>query len=540
MPQRILKNEIFLQALLVVLFLVAALPGVEWGTPNLWNPDELVWRAAQALNGEMVFDQTEPDYNYPSLPKYVMYGVGKMTYALGYSRADFIIAARGVSALLGALVAALVYRLTRWSGGGARAAFLAGVFYIASGVSAANARFAHNDLYLQFFAVLCVYFSVQYSQTRARGWLYVSFIAAGFAACSKYTGASLILAPFAAFIFSNWAEVRRRYFLAFQTALLGAALFYGGYALGAPRALLAPIDYFSRVIPAALNFSRYGFNSAAPLGVFGQWAVFRSALGSFIYGLFLIGFVWNAARLFLRAGGLPPIEEKRRRASWVLLFTLIVFDLPYLISINYIPRHFIPFTPFMALLSVLFVEDVFAALPRLSWRYAFALFLAAGVFYSALRLASVALLFLHDARIPASAYIESIADKNKIIEYTLYPPNVERKKFKKAYNYPIYFVKYQTDVVPSGGRYEYNSGEAGLLKRETDYLVIDSLTYARFATPSVCATNPLECDLFQKLLADESSSFRLIKTFSYSLPPYLPSVSIAAVNPQIKIYQRVK
>lgn len=540
MLKRIFKNEFFLQTLLVVLFLAAALPGVEWGTPNLWNPDELVWRAAQALNGELLFDQTEPDYNYPSLPKYVMYGAGKITYALGGSRADFIIAARVISALLGAFAAALVYRLTKLAGGGVRAALLAGAFYIASGVAAANGRFAHNDLYLQFFAVLCIYFATLYQQTDSRRWLYVSFVSAGFAACSKYTGASLILVPLAVFIFSHWQEVRRHYFLAFKTALLGAALFYGGYALGAPRALFAPVDYFSHVIPAALNFSRYGFNSSAPIGLVGQWAVFQSAVGSFFYVLFLIGFGWNAARPFLRASSLPPIEEKRRRASSILLFTLVIFDLPYLISINYIPRHFIPFAPFMAILSALFVEDVFAALPRPQWRYAFALMLAAGAFYSALRLASVALLFLNDARVPASAYLQTLEDKDKIIEYTLYPPNVERKKFMKAYNYPIYFVKYKTDVVPTGGRYEYNLGEAGLLQRETDYLVIDSLTYARFSTPSVCATNPVECDFFKELLADESSSYRLMKTFSYSLPPYLPSVSIAAVNPEVKIYQRVK
>jgi hypothetical protein len=45
----------------------------------------MVWRVDSALRGEIIFDETEPDFNYPSLPKYVMYGVGKITYGMGYS-----------------------------------------------------------------------------------------------------------------------------------------------------------------------------------------------------------------------------------------------------------------------------------------------------------------------------------------------------------------------------------------------------------------------------------------------------------------------
>ena len=98
----IINKEILLPLFIFLLFLAASLPGVDWGVPALWNPDELVWRAGSALEGEMVFDETEPDYNYPSLPKYVMFGIGKVVYALGYSTSKFIIAARGFSALLGA------------------------------------------------------------------------------------------------------------------------------------------------------------------------------------------------------------------------------------------------------------------------------------------------------------------------------------------------------------------------------------------------------------------------------------------------------
>ena len=37
------RYEVIIPLLLFVLFLAASLPGVNWGLPALWNPDELVW-----------------------------------------------------------------------------------------------------------------------------------------------------------------------------------------------------------------------------------------------------------------------------------------------------------------------------------------------------------------------------------------------------------------------------------------------------------------------------------------------------------------
>ena len=67
---------------LFALFLAVTIPGITWGLPALWNPDELAWRVDSALRGEIIFDVTEPDFNYPSLPKYVMFAVGKIVYRI--------------------------------------------------------------------------------------------------------------------------------------------------------------------------------------------------------------------------------------------------------------------------------------------------------------------------------------------------------------------------------------------------------------------------------------------------------------------------
>jgi hypothetical protein len=219
-------------------------------------------------------------------------------------------------------------------------------------------------------------------------------------------------------------------------------------------------------------------------------------------------------------------DEKQSQAVLILLASVIIFDLPFLVSVNYVMRFFIPFVPFLSVLGALCVQEVIELTKAKGWKFAPAVIivmLTVGIFYSTLRLVGIALLFTNDARIPASEYIANFRGYKKTIEYTLYPPRVDKKQFYgAARNYPIYFVKYPGEQAPTGGKVKYNQGEEGLLERNVDYLVIDSFTYDRLYNDAICATNPVECDFFKRLLTGEVTTFRLMKEFHYSLPPYLP------------------
>lgn len=527
---------------LFLLFLAVSIPGVNWGVPALWNPDELVWRVVQAVDGQMQFDETEPDFNYPSLPKYVMFGIGKAVTALGYGDAELIISARVFSALLGGLSILLIYALARMMSNNIAVAALAGLLGISSAVISANARFAHNDMYLLFFTVLCIYFLVRYQYTKDRLWLYGSFLAVGLAASSKYTGGSLILIPILVLVVLNGQEARRNLLQSFEMLFIGGALSFLGYVAGTPKALLWMAFYFKRVIPALGRYPLYGLQPNSVIGLVGQWRVFEDAVGTFAFFLFIICFIWFTVKLILQRFGKTQMEEKRAHAITILLATLIVFDLPFMVSVNYIPRYFIPFVPFLSILAALFLKEIFDLAAKKSWKYAPAaivILLALGISYSFLRLVSAALLFTNDARIPASDYIAALRGENTVIEYTLYPPIVDKTQFYKAHNYPIFFLKYPGETMPTGGgKLEYNQGEQGLIDRAVNYLVIDTFTYLRLNDPYTCDSNPLECDFFKKLLAGETR-YRLLKEFKYALPPYLPQVYISAVNPEIRIYEHV-
>ncbi len=532
---------------LFLVFLLVTLPGIDWGAPDLWNPDELVWRVIKALDGEMKFDETEPDYNYPSLPKYVMYGVMGLARALGASPKAMLVLARLISVLLGGLTVLLIYNMMKAAGAHLYTRIFSAFLAISNTALVHNARFAHNDLYLLFFVTLSLFAIIRYSLTAKRLWLYLAFFSAGCAASSKYTGVSIVVVLLAVFLVAEWRNLRQDILRQAETLFIAVILTTLGFALGTPKALLWAAFYFKRMIPAALRFASYGRGPDSLIGLYGQWSTFREAVGTPVYFLFLLAFAWFAlSSLFqtVTASRQPPIENlqskianRKAQIAGILLSAIVIFDLPFLMSYNYVPRFFLPFLPMFAVLAGLFVEEAAHFLRTkgyLSAVYLLASLLVLVLAASFLRVVSVALLFANDARTPAGAFLETLPP-GTLLEFTLYPPTVPEGHFSKARNYPIYMIKYPGETVPTNKPYLYNQGEDGLYERQVDYLVVDSFTYSRFSDAYVCETNPVECQFFNRLLAGQTS-LRLLASFEYSLPPFLPQISLAAVNPAIKIY----
>ncbi len=410
-----------------------------------------------------------------------------------------------------------------------------------------NARFAHNDLYLLFFVTLSLFAVIRYGLTAKRLWLYLAFFSAGCAASSKYTGVSIVVVLLVVFLVTEWRNLRQDVLRQAETLFIAVVLTVAGFALGTPKALLWAAFYFKRMIPAALRFASYGRGPDSLIGLYGQWDVFREAVGAFVYFLFLVAFAWFALSLLFQVVTASrrskienlqsPIQNPKSKIVSILLAAIVIFDLPFLMSYNYVPRFFLPFLPMFAVLAGLFVEEAVNFLRTkgyLSAVYLLVLLLVLVLAASFLRVVSVALLFANDARTPAGAFLKTLPP-GTLLEFTLYPPTVPEGHFSKARNYPIYMIKYPGETVPTNKPYLYNQGENGLYERQVDYLVVDSFTYSRFSDAYVCETNPVECQFFNRLLAGQTS-LRLLASFEYSLPPFLPQISLAAVNPAIKIY----
>ena len=534
----LVKNEKFIPLVLLLLFVAVTVPGISWGAPSLWNPDELFWRVNMALGGEMKFDETEPDYNYPSLPKHVMYGVGWLVEKAGGSQTDILVSARLISVLLGGLTVILIYQIAKMASANIYVRLLSAFFALSSTVLAHNARFAHNDLYLLFFITLALYALIKYRLFAHRLWLYLAFFSVGCAASSKYTGVSFLAVLLVFFLVENWHNIRTEWLRAAETLFIAFVWTVAGYVIGTPKSLLWMSFYFKRMIPAALRFASYGRGPDSVIGFYGQWSTFQAAVGTWVYTLFLIAFAWFAIKLILLSFGKIEEREQRKKVIFTLLVSILIFDIPFWMSYNYVPRFFLPFLPMFAVLASLFVEDVASFAKQRSFAFAapgLSIVVIGIILASFLQVVSVALLFANDARTPAGEFIEMLKP-NTVLEYTLYPPSIPESHFAKTRNYPIYLIKYPGETVPTNKAFQYNQGEEGLYERGVDYFVADSFTYSRFSDTHTCETNPVECEFFNKLIAGETS-LRLLASFDYSLPPYLPQISLAAVNPDIKIYE---
>ncbi|MCC6299563.1 MAG: glycosyltransferase family 39 protein [Anaerolineales bacterium] len=532
------KYEFIVPLTLFLLFLTFTLPGIAWGP---WHPDEIVVRSIKALHGEWKF--SEYNFNYPDLPQYAMYYLGKIILGLGYSDGEILIASRVLSAVVAGTTIPLTYMIVRRAGGNAALAGLSGLFLLCVSDLSFNGRFAHNDTYTVFFVTLSTLFIVNYAKTSHRGWLYASFFTVGMAASSKYTGASLIAAWMIVYFILQFKNLKKDWFAIGETLFIGGALTFLGFALGTPKALTWMAYFFKRVFAALEWQATWGQRDDSARGIIGQFPMMQGSLGTGLYLLFIVAFIW-ACYCVLRAWRANKLSRTSQAGFFgILLIGIFILDLPIMISYNYQPRYVLTFMPMLSILAAYFVSEIYTRVKGFGKPiYSTAIIIVVGiiVLYSCARLTSIALLFINDARIPATEFMKTLQPGTSL-EHTNYPPSYPDGFFEREHNYPLHIQMGTIDAgVPTDKPYEFNKAEEGLLERGTDYLIVDSFTASRFNDPYVCTQLPNECDFFKALATGKTEHYQLIAEFSYSLPWYLPQVQVAIANPTIRIYERIK
>ena len=527
------KYEFIVPVLLLTLFLAQTLPGISWGAPVGWHPDEIVVRSINALHGEWKF--SEINFDSPALPQYAMFFLGKFLLAFGKTDGDILVASRVLSAVLAGLTVVLAYIIARRIGGSVQVGGLSGLLLICVSEMSHNGRFAHNDTYVTFFITLSILFLINYATAYQRGWLYASLFTVGMAASSKYNGGSLVIAPVLIYLIAQRHAIFKRPMRTLETLLIGGGLTFLGFAFGTPKALTWMAYYFKRMIPALLHTGNYLRQPDSLRGIIGQYAVFANGLGLPIFILFTASFLWVCYKLYQAYLTRSKQNDLQSRHFAVLLLALIAIDLPIMVSFNYPIRFFLPMMPIFAVFSAFFVEMLFQ---QTSYRKIISAAVALTVLFSLAQNISVMILFINDARIPASAYLKTLPTGTSL-EHTYYPPTIPSERFEREHNYPIYFRKAQNETLPVDKRFIYNAGEVGLEERETDFFVVDSFTTDKFKNSYTCADMQAECDFFKQLETGRSDHYKLLMEFKYTLPRWLPQIHVDFVNPTISIYERI-
>ncbi len=195
------KYEKYIPIILFLLFFLITVPGISWGLLGKLHPHEIIKEVFKALFGDWEFDTTT--FLHTSLPKYVMFYIGKFVYWLGFSKELVFLSARLFSVFLGAMIVSITYFLARAAGGNIYTGLLASFLVISNSQMAQDSRFAHNDIYLTFFVCLTAYSMVKYFSGGKRTWLYLAFFECGLAISSKQNGVMLIFALIGLFLFIN-------------------------------------------------------------------------------------------------------------------------------------------------------------------------------------------------------------------------------------------------------------------------------------------------------------------------------------------------
>ncbi len=528
------KREWIVPLGLFILFLVLTLPGISWGAPIGWHPDEIVVRSIKALHGEWKF--SEINFDYPDLPQYAMFFLGKILLAVGKTDGDILVASRVLSAVLAGLTIVLTYLITRRIGGSFQIAGLSGLLLICVSEMSHNGRFAHNDTYLVFLTTLSVLFLLNYSNGQNKIWLYASFLTVGMAASSKYIGGSLVLAPLTVYLVEQRHNIRNRWLSIGETLFISAALTYLGFALGTPKALTWMAYYFKRLYTTLQWQVNYDHQPDSVRGFIGQYGIMANGLGLALVLLFGAGLVWTIWKV-ARSNRDDAVPQTKFLA--VILLAILALDLPMMISYNYQLRYFLTLMPFLAILTAFFIEELYQRAKQDGKVHPAWIVAGVSVFvlFSIARLLSLMLLVMNDARIPATKFVATLPPDTSL-EHTSYPPTLPSDHFEREYNYPMYFVR-GDEPLPTDNRFVYNAGEAGLYGRKTDYFVVDSFTANKFNNQYFCDAMPLECDFFKQLETGQSTHYKLLKEFKYTLPSYLPQIQFDFINPTIRIYERI-
>ncbi len=334
---------------LLLIFLVALgirLVHLDWGLPDRFEEATSLQKAWEFWNWEEGAPDFNPHFfNYPTFYFYMQYGLQVMTKLIGSITGSlpdgdsfraawyidpgmFLYRGRLLSALLGALTAALVF-LIGGRLGGRRVAILAGLLVALHPVHVAKSRFVEVDVPMTFFATIALLLLFRFLRSGAKKELLFAGLSLGLAASTKYPAALfLILIPVAAWIHGGRFPI--------QTVIASGLLAGIFFLLGSPYALL-DWDSFRRGFEFESLHMRVGHFGGSGGGFAGAVSVFTSGFGVFFILAALAGFV-----LAFKRGGtfyrlLLPVP--------VAVFTLLA------LSKVQSPHYPLPALPSLALLA---------------------------------------------------------------------------------------------------------------------------------------------------------------------------------------------
>jgi 4-amino-4-deoxy-L-arabinose transferase-like glycosyltransferase len=504
-----LKRRLVLSVLaLTIGALVLRLWGVGFGLPQAYHIDEhFYYPSAWSLGQGQL---TLPDQSHgPSLYLGLLLIGQKSMQAIFFPQLSnaafgalrttnpwpYLLSARIISALLGALTIPIVFLLARrfrdYRLGLIAAAIMTVLFF-----HVRDSHFGVPDTLTTLFAAATVWLSLRAYQTRRSRDVLFAGMAAGLAAGAKYTTVVAAVAVIVAALLMGTSWRQR------LNLLLVAALgMLAGFIIGYPNLLLNPAIFIKDI---SFLFARVGEG-------FEGWRIMPDNSAIF----YLDTLLWSTglAAVILTGMGLIAAIVRHRAEDWILISFPIVYFVVMSLSQGHFGRYMLPILP---ITTVLIVDAAWHVLPQIirRWRNPIALKLAQPIGLVALLLVFVPnllnslrldwVLSQPDTRTIAKQWIESHlpAGTRIAIEWPYHTPPLSN-----GYQVPPESTRdYWTDLV-----YGFGLADRPIKQYQTDgtqYIIATS--YIR----DIPVIDPQQEARRQQFYAQLPQVFSTVQTFS--------------------------
>ena len=357
-----LKRRLILSVLAVTIgALVLRLWGVGFGLPQAYHIDEhfyypYAWSMGQ---GQLALpDQAHGPSLYLGLllmgqkSMQVIFFPQLSNAAFGALRTTnpwpYLLSARIISALLGALTIPIVFLLARrlrdYRSGLIAATIMTVLFF-----HVRDSHFGVPDTLTTLFAATTVWLSVRAYQTRRSRDLLFAGMAAGLAAGAKYTTVVVAIAVIAAALLmgTSWRQ-RLKLLLVATLGMLA------GFIIGYPNLLLNPAIFIKDI---SFLFARVGAG-------FEGWRIVPDNSAVF----YLDTLLWSTglAAVILTGVGLIAAVVRHRAEDWILISFPIAYFVVMSLSQGHFGRYMLPILP---ITTVLVVDAAWQVMPALIRRW---------------------------------------------------------------------------------------------------------------------------------------------------------------------------
>lgn len=509
------KKSQKIDKLLIFIILISfffSVQGINWGQTESWNPDQMAFRKL-FHKGELLFN---PKYFLkPPFHSYFNYflsilpvqKISKILELTHYTtQATTLIWSRLLTVFLFLGSTVIIYAIIKKFHDKFSARFISTAFATSAGFMVYT-HFLTSDLPLMFWMLLSFYYCQKiFYVKKVKNYVIAGFLI-GITTATKYNGVLVGSALITFHIAANLKLSLKRIFIN-KNLFLGLLAISFGFLISNPFALL-DYKYFLSDLRYLFATDKLYYHLSIN-GYLGSILKISELIGYPGLILFLTAFIYSVVSLILKPGRI------KKHPNFIAALSVII---PYYLFfgsyVNIPTRYLVPIVPFLMIAS-----GSFCQLLKKSYRLSI-LLLSLIIIYNLISSYYVGKRFLDDPRMKAHGWVKNNIPNRATIEVSPYTPNwklinptlnlIKTPQLtgrEVAFHYYLKNNKSMLKILKQKGDSDFLDNVKWfsyeeLIKRNPDFIAIDSLYYERFLKEDGEKYYPTVFTFFNNLLKEK-------------------------------------